>query len=1004
MPICTRPSLTVFRCKDLLVKMFFCLSLWLPSHLFGQSFTPDPDWRFENFNNQNHFANAPVAQLAVDRKGYVWTCGTGLRRFDGINTIDFGGIEHTKYGLRGNYPGIFRDNAGNVWVTCRGICRYDDVTNRFIYVKADPKRNFTDAESFCTQSYNLWFVTEFGLLKLDTRTLKISYSSLTGIHDPLCTSMINDSTLFVSSREKIYYYNIRKDTWTSATLVYNRSLVKIFSIYKAGERFYFGTNNGLFVLDQPDKITAVCPETRDVNINALTVLPADKAQKYLLLAWEGEGIQVYNTKDDKIEFKYLHDDNNPFSIPSDGITCFFVDDKKRMWLGADVGMSLLDLSDQRFRMRFLNKSDAYQDGINKIAIDKYDTAKAWMCSYNQGMISINWKTKQVERIYNDVPFARRLYDFAQVTKKRWLIATQKELMEWSPATGPKLRLKLPVPDSIALVCNIKRIIVADANTCYITTNYGLFKYDLSTRKISAASAASVRRSGVDPLQYILLEGFREKGALWIASRNGVFRYELADGSVNVRRGKGNFGDYFLFDVTNTTGDDLVCAAGQGITIFNKKKRQYRIVNRLGNFDGPGCLSVFAIKSTVWIGTDQGILTYDLESGKSREAQLSRSLGDIFPTSPFALIGKQLVYGFRNGFAYFKPETRDDQTPSDPLIERVFVNNQPVTQSYHNTGLVFTYAENSFNFFFTAFQYNYPEDIRFRFRLKGIDKSWQNVDNQRSANYAQLPPGGYTFYVQSGNKNGFWNSHIASFTFRIDPPYWATWWFRVLIVAAIALGLYRLYRYKIEHLQAIEQIRANIAADFHDDLGSTLSSISIFSQVAIQKAETDLPATKSMVGDIGTRARAMIHSMNDMVWIIKPENDSLFKLMQRMEEFGYPVAEAKDIPLKFVMDKGLHDVKLDMLTRKNLFLIFKEAFNNAVKYACAKNISIQFELKQKKMLTIQIVDNGCGFESDGNKRGNGLGNMQKRAAEMRGKLKIITAPGKGTTIQVTCEIT
>ena len=206
------------------------------------------------------------------------------------------------------------------------------------------------------------------------------------------------------------------------------------------------------------------------------------------------------------------------------------------------------------------------------------------------------------------------------------------------------------------------------------------------------------------------------------------------------------------------------------------------------------------------------------------------------------------------------------------------------------------------------------------------------------------------------------------------------------------------------MQAIEKIRANIAADFHDDLGSTLSSISIFSQVAVQKAETDLAATKNMVADIGTRARAMIHSMNDMVWLIKPENDSLFKLMQRMEEFGYPVAEAKEIPLKFVMDKSLYTLKLDMLHRKNLFLVFKEGFNNAIKYAVSSNISVQFELKQKKMLTMQIADNGCGFDVKNNNKGNGLGNMQKRAAEIKGKLKIISVPGNGTIICITCEIT
>jgi len=145
-------------------------------------------------------------------------------------------------------------------------------------------------------------------------------------------------------------------------------------------------------------------------------------------------------------------------------------------------------------------------------------------------------------------------------------------------------------------------------------------------------------------------------------------------------------------------------------------------------------------------------------------------------------------------------------------------------------------------------------------------------------------------------------------------------------------------------------------------------------------------------------------MNDMVWIIKPENDSLFKLMQRMEEFGYPVAEAREIRLRFIIDKNMYDVKLDMVRRKNLFLIFKEAFNNAVKYAGQGEIIVRFELKQKKLLTMQIADNGCGFDSGKNKPGNGVGNMKKRAAEIRGKLKIISAPGSGTTIDLACEIT
>ena len=159
----------------------------------------------------------------------------------------------------------------------------------------------------------------------------------------------------------------------------------------------------------------------------------------------------------------------------------------------------------------------------------------------------------------------------------------------------------------------------------------------------------------------------------------------------------------------------------------------------------------------------------------------------------------------------------------------------------------------------------------------------------------------------------------------------------------------------------------------------------------------------MVDDIGIRARAMINSMNDMVWTIKPENDNLYRLMQRMEEFSYPLAEAKEIELEFLMDPGLYDIKTDMLKRKNLYLIFKEAFNNAVKYSKANNIEVSFKFNQKRRLTMQIVDDGSGFEYESRRAGNGLGNMEKRAAEIKGRLKITTAPGAGTTINLVCKI-
>jgi two-component sensor histidine kinase len=564
----------------------------------------------------------------------------------------------------------------------------------------------------------------------------------------------------------------------------------------------------------------------------------------------------------------------------------------------------------------------------------------------------------------------------------------------------------PVPDSLGLVYNIRKIIMVDINTCFVTTNRGLFKYDLNTHTINVASESNKSKLTED-LQYDLQNGFFDKGILWIASRNGLFSYNISTKLTTIYRGKGANSNYFFLDITHAANNQIVFAAGNGITIFNKQTKSFKAVNSIANLFNPACETVISINNTIWIGSEAGILNYNLNTHTSARAEQESAMMQIYPSSPFSIIGNDVVFGFRNGYSYFTPGVKNVIIPSDQVIEKVYVNNQPVLLPYPNQKntkkLILRHSNNSINIAFTAFLYSEPDHINFRYRLMGADPKWQYTEDQRSANYAQLPPGEYTFYLQSGNKNGIWNKHLASFNFIITPPFWAAWWFRSLIILLVAFVLYLLYRYKIQHIKAIESLREGIASDFHDDLGSTLSSISIFSEVAIQKAESDLTAAKSMVGDIGMRARAMINSMNDMVWTIKPENDNLFKLMQRMEEFSYPVAEAKEIQLLFLIDQSLYDIKTDMLRRKNLFLIFKEAFNNAIKYSNSDKIEISFKLTHKKILMMQIIDNGCGFDFNTIKAGNGLLNMKKRTAEVKGKIKITTAIGTGTSINVSCKI-
>ncbi len=984
------------------------LLLLLPVDLLAQAFAPNPDWRFENFNSQNHFISREISELTIDKYGYVWTCSRGIQRFDGYRTIDFNSLNKTSGALRSNYADVATDSTGRVWISSGGLCFYDDLSGKFIYVNPDANHHITYTQGFCFQKNYLWFVCDYGLAKLNMQSLKMSFTSLTGITDPLSINMIDENTILISSREKVYAYNIKKNTYSSNTLIYNHSSLKVFAMIKRGATLFLGTSAGLFTLNNLTDITPLSKGVKDLIIADMLFLPGDKEKKYLFLATDGKGLMIYNTVLKKIEYTYLHDDNNPLSLSRDIVLKLFCDKAGRLWISTASGISMLDVNNQQLKVRFLKGNNGDGLNITKIARDKYDSTKVWMSCYTRGMICVNWKTKKIEKIFNVNPELQKIYDFAQVSKNKWLLVTQKKIMEWYPQSGILLKKALPVPDSIAHLYYIRGIIMKDANTCFITTNKGLFKYGVVKRQLRVAAQNTGSKKIGDQLKYNLQNGLYDNGMLWIASRNGLFSYNIKTAETKIYSGKGAAADYFLFDVSLAGNNQVVCAAGSGINIFNKQTKSFSMVNSIANLNKPDCENVISVNNTVWINSEAGILNYNLDTHISARVEHEMSLLQTFPGSPITIIGNDIVFGFSNGFVYFTPDLKNIPVPSDPVLEGISVNNQVVSRHYSaqksGAKLIFNHSENSINIAFTSFLYTDPDHINFRYRLKGADTKWQYTEDLRNANYAQLPPGDYTFYVQSGNKNGVWNKNLASFSFLIQPPYWETWWFRLLVILLIASGLYNLYRYKIKHILAIESIRESIASDFHDDLGSTLSSISIFSEVAVKKADTDLTATKNMIGDIGTRARAMINSMNDMVWTIKPENDNLYRLMQRMEEFSYPIAEAKEIELVFLMDKSIYDIKTDMVKRKNLFLVFKEAFNNAVKYSNAGNIEVAFKLKQKKILMMQITDNGCGFDHEKIKPGNGLKNMEKRAAEIKGKLQVESAVGSGTSVNIVCKIT
>jgi len=217
-----------------------------------------------------------------------------------------------------------------------------------------------------------------------------------------------------------------------------------------------------------------------------------------------------------------------------------------------------------------------------------------------------------------------------------------------------------------------------------------------------------------------------------------------------------------------------------------------------------------------------------------------------------------------------------------------------------------------------------------------------------------------------------------------------------VLALLSLIVFNNFRVRSQ--LKLQTLRNKIASDLHDDVGSTLSSIAIFSEVAQQQSKEVVP----MLNTIGESARKMLDAMADIVWTINPENDNFEKIILRMRSFAYELLGAKKIEFEFEADDDVSKKKLPMDVRKNLYLIFKEATNNMVKYSEANKAS--FSIKgEKNELTMLIRDNGKGFDTARETIGNGLKNMKKRAEEIGAKLLVESMPGSGTTIQLLVKI-
>jgi signal transduction histidine kinase/streptogramin lyase len=552
----------------------------------------------------------------------------------------------------------------------------------------------------------------------------------------------------------------------------------------------------------------------------------------------------------------------------------------------------------------------------------------------------------------------------------------------------------------------------------------LTRFDTGTRKVTGRFAFPGPVRG-DARRGISSWVVAPNGTLWVGCDHGLYTLDPATGIWRHFGSEGGQGSSLPLPVVFSLCPDpkapneriWVGTAGGGLVLLEMATGRSEVIT---DRDGLPNNVIYGILSDddghLWLSTNAGLCRFDPATRNTRVFTKDDGLcGNEFNRySAVRSKDGRMFFGGMEGITWFHPsDLRDPGTACSTVLTDLFLRNERVMVSStggvlpmaigHLNELVLPYTERMLTLAFSAMDHSAPAKNQYRYRMSGLHDEWVMNGASNRATFTNLDPGRYTFLVQGRNSAGVWDPVGASLRIVITPPWWGTWWFRLLVLVSVAALLYALYRYRLAQALRVVQVRDRIARDLHDEIGSTLSSVALYSTVARKRAGDKLPEASAMLDRITESTTQVMEAMNDIVWAVNADNDDMAHVVQRMRSFAVRVTEAANIRLRMDVAPGMERITLGMQQRKNLYLIFKEALNNAAKYSGAQQVRVALSHEGPQVLLV-VRDDGVGFDAlavqqDRGTGGNGLSNMRARADEMKGTLTITAVPGAGTTVQL-----
>lgn len=947
--------------------------------------------------DSNSIADDRINCLLSDSKGNLWigTANGGVDRYvlpEGKFYHHFNNVNDSLSLSNNNVTALFEDSVGNLWVgTNYGLNLYNRKNNTFKHYFFDVKNrsslNGNSITAICEdQDFYLWVGTYNGLFKLNLKG-DLKFTRIKNLNANPHTAYGNNVTsLYVDNKGSIwigtYDASLKRYNKKSKTFYYYKNTAKaINSIYEGSKgNLWLGSDYiSLRILNLKSETVS---QISSIDNDLINTLYQDKNG----ILWIGSvfrGAFIYDRNKNRFRH-YLNNPQNPNMVMS------IIEDRNGELWAATYGNGLKNINKKRDKIttyRFNPNNPNSLSSDKTFSLCETTDGNIWVGTIGGGLDCFNKSTNTFKHYMQHSPIDKKGLSNNDITSlyedtndNLWIgnVTGGIDILNLENKTFRHYYSGEKNPNTLGGVRSVTKFYTDKKGTMWIGTLAGfkLFDPKLNSFVDYKLNPYSKKQNS---LSISITDFLFEGNIIWIGtSRDGFLKYNTGTDSL----------------ISYTTNDGLPDNVVYGI-----------LPDRSGH---------------LWISTNKGISKFNPALGTFKNYDVNDGLqaNEFNQGSYFQAPDGEMFFGGVNGFNAFYPNKIKENKIVPPvyltafkIFDKPLKLNRPIS---YVKKIKLSYSQNFFSFEFVVLDYTSPEKNKYAYMLEGFDKDWHMVPaKQRYASYTNLDPGEYVLHIKGSNNDGIWNNKGISLSIIITPPFWMTWWFKILVIAAIITLAAAAYNYRVNKLRELDRMRLRIASDLHDEVGSDLGGISLIGQ-RLQK-QRDIPKTidKGLL-EINDAAFKTAEKLRDIVWFVNPEHDKSEHLVNRLKDLTSVLL--KDMDYKFSINEGVTFENVDLEFRRQLYLIFKEILHNITKHADAKKVYISFEQNHQEFRII-VKDDGKGFSKayegvlaavsfeklQNISNGMGLKNIYRRAEDINAKVFIQSKPGKGTTVTFSAKI-